>query len=234
MKRILKLTLLISCLLQVIWANQILAETISLGSLPAGTTSVYPGSAAHRTPSWFFYDTDYLLMEFTVTQSNTEVNLWTNSSYYYPDSWFDGALCLYDGTGPSAVLMAYNDDLAGGGYSAPLAYDDSQFRKISYPYWFIDGNSWIQVTLGPGTYTAAFTEYSNEPDGNGIGSSTLGDGFYLTNLDYPERLVEDLYHRGGDFTVNITLVSHHAPIPSSALLLGSGLLGLLYLRRKFY
>lgn len=137
-----------------------------------------------------------------------------NFTAYTTPTSVDNSLFLFDSTGKG--LWASGDvDTLNGNYSAS-----------------------ISATLAPGSYYLGVAFWALDP----VDSTYLTIFPLISTIDGPavgpypgtfplEGWTGDSY--GGDYTINFTPATTPVPIPGAVWLLGSGLLGLVGLRRRF-
>jgi hypothetical protein len=137
-----------------------------------------------------------------------------------PGGGFDPILALFQGLGPSAPLIGQNDD---GGSLVPA-------DPVTGAHW----DTYLAVNnLIPGDYTVTIQDYANFANG-----PTLGDGFSGHGVTGGTFLDVSGHNRDGHWAFDVLGVESAqastgvTPEPSTFLLLGSALLGLVWMIRR--
>lgn len=142
-----------------------------------------------------------------VMNSSGPVNIWTDS--YQNGVNFDPIVALWDNSGN---LIMENDD-----YSSPVGPGQTAY------------DSGIQLAaLAAGNYMLSLVSWDNYA--NGI---ALADGFFYDGETGEPIAIWDWDHGTGYYHMNVQGDVSSVPEPSTLLLLGSGLVGLGYVRRRF-
>jgi len=167
------------------------------------------------------YGNDVQLFEFSLDESATvTLRTWSYAGGINAagdtinDGGFDPIITLFDGMGN---LISYNDD--GLGVAADPMTDS-------------DYDALITTELEPGNYFAALVQFDNYANG-----PTLADGFQGT--DTRNFLDDNGDYRTGAWAFDLFNVTQATPIanaavpePSSFLLIGFGLMGIVLIRKN--
>lgn len=138
-----------------------------------------------------------------------------------PEGGFDPILALFQGTGPSAIKIGQNDD--GGGSVPADAITGARFDTYL-----------LLTSLTAGDYTVSIQDFANFANG-----PTLGDGFSgggVTGGTFRDVTGHD---RTGNWAFDVLGVesantpgTSPVPEPSSFVLLGTGLVGIVTAVRR--
>jgi hypothetical protein len=158
--------------------------------------------------------------------SNVVLRTWsyaggTNSAgIVIPSGGFDPILALFQGLGPSAELIGQNDD---GGSFVPA-------DPVTGAHW----DTYLALNnLLPGDYTVTIQDYANFSNG-----PTLGDGFSGHGVTGGTFMDVTGHNRDSHWAFDVMGVESAqsqpgvTPEPSTYLLLGSALLGLVFIIRR--
>jgi hypothetical protein len=115
----------------------------------------------------------------------------------------DPYFSLFQGSGPAATFL-------GSNYDQAFLYGGGDFT--------------LAYVLTPGTYTVALGTFANMSFAENLGTGTLGDGF--SGLGEPNSLGRFYY----ELAVNTP--GEAVPEPSTLLLFGAGLAGMVVYRKK--
>lgn len=181
---------------------------------------------------YFSKDNDVLFLNFTVS-TTSDVTIFSSS---WDDGGFDPILTLWDSAGN---LLDSQDD---GGVTGSLTSNG-----VSYDYGTWDSN--YTVNLVPGSYQVSITQYNNFASGSTLSQGFIHDGNDNFTFDlgyggatqpYFNGFLDESDPRTGYYEFHVLNVDEASSIPPSAVpvpaalwLLGSGLVGLAGVRRKF-